>query len=112
MRRRFPASLVATGGALAVVIALLKLVSVFGAGQTSTKAGLPATTADSGAAFKTTWGEPDLQGIWTYEYQIPLQRPDKYAGKEFFTDAEIAELDKQRAAQQRLDYRAARGSAA
>ena len=112
MRRRFPASLVATVGALTVVIALLKLASVFGAGQAPTNAGLPAATADNGAAFKTTWGESDLQGIWTYEYQIPLQRPEKYAGKEFFTDAEIAELDKQRAAQENRDYRPPRGSEA
>jgi hypothetical protein len=112
MRRRFPASLIATGGALAVVIALLELAAVPGAGQAPTDRATPATTANSGAAPKTPWGEPDLQGIWTYEYQIPLQRPEKYAGREFFTDAEIAELDKQRAAQQRFDYRAPRGSEA
>jgi hypothetical protein len=58
----------------------------------------PTTAAQKGPAPKTVWGEPDLQGVWTYESQIPLQRPARYAGKEFFTDAEIAELDKQRAA--------------
>jgi hypothetical protein len=43
---------------------------------------------------------------------VPFQRPAKYKDKEFFTDAEIAELDKQRAAQQSRDYRAERGSEA
>src|SRR5262249_43374477 len=54
--------------------------------------------AQKGPATKTSWGEPDLQGIWTLDYQIPLQRPAKYAGKEFFSDAELAALDKERAA--------------
>src|SRR5881409_3108643 len=48
-------------------------------------------------APKTPWGEPDLQGLWTYDYEIPLQRPARYANKEFFTDEERAELDRQRA---------------
>src|SRR5439155_1098565 len=49
--------------------------------------------AKTGPAPKTLWGEPDLQGIWTNEYEIPLQRPARYANKEFFTDEERAELD-------------------
>jgi hypothetical protein len=48
-------------------------------------------------ALDTPWGEPDLQGIWTSDSEIPLQRPAKYANREFFTDEERAELDKQRA---------------
>src|SRR5439155_13367492 len=44
--------------------------------------------------------------------QVPFQRPEKYKGREFFTDEEIAQLDKQRAAQQSRDYRAERGSEA
>jgi hypothetical protein len=49
-----------------------------------------------GVALKTPWGEPDLQGIWTDEFDIPLQRPAKYADQEFFTEAQRAELDKVR----------------
>ena len=108
MGHRFPASLFAIVGALAVVILLFKLAAVL-TGQAPTNKATTATTPSSSAPPKTPWGEPDLQGIWTYEYQIPLQRPDKYAGKEFFTDAEIAELDKQRAAQENRDYRPPRG---
>jgi mono/diheme cytochrome c family protein len=48
--------------------------------------------------LKTSWDEPDLQGIWTDELQTPMQRPAKFAGREFLTEAEIAELDAQRAA--------------
>ena len=40
------------------------------------------------AALKTPWGEPDLQGIWTDEFDTPLQRPARYANQEFFTEAQ------------------------
>jgi hypothetical protein len=65
---------------------------------THTSAQAPAV---SGAALKTpplktAWGEPDLQGIWTDEFETPLQRPAKYANQEFFTEAQRAELDQVR----------------
>jgi len=63
----------------------------------------------SSTTARTAWGEPDLQGIWTHEFQTPLQRPAKYAGKEFFTDEERAALDAQRAAIE-LRPRGERGS--
>jgi hypothetical protein len=59
----------------------------------STQAQTPAAT---GQAFKTPWGEPDLQGIWTDETDTPLQRSPKYASQEFFTEAQRAELDRER----------------
>ncbi len=55
-----------------------------------------AAQAPNTAPLKTQWGEPDLQGIWTEEFDTPLQRPAKYADKEFFTEAERAELDRVR----------------
>jgi hypothetical protein len=42
--------------------------------------------------------EPDLQGIWTDEFDTPLQRSAKYENQEFFTQAQRAELDKERTA--------------
>src|SRR5260370_19775715 len=59
----------------------------------STQAQAPAATEQ---ALKTPWGEPDLQGIWTDEFDTPFQRPAKYAEQEFFTEAQRAELDKER----------------
>jgi hypothetical protein len=46
------------------------------------------------SALKTSWGEPDLQGIWTVESDTPLQRSPKFANQEFFTAAQREELDK------------------
>src|ERR1700674_966609 len=65
---------------------------------TATSAQAPAVSgaAAKAAALKTAWGEPDLQGIWTDEFDTPLQRPAKYANQEFFTEAQRAELDQAR----------------
>src|SRR5258708_35737161 len=70
--------------------------------QTSAQAPAPALT--------TPWGEPDLQGIWMDESDTPLQRPAKYANQEFFTEAQRAELDKERAALLGRDRRVERGT--
>jgi hypothetical protein len=54
--------------------------------------------AVSGLALKTPWGEPDLQGIWTDEFDTPLQRSPRYANQEFFTEEQRADFDKARSA--------------
>src|SRR5205823_2764671 len=76
------------GASAGVALAVLALAAATVAGQSQT------TARTGGPALKTAWGEPDLQGIWSDEYQIPLERPAQYGNKEFFTDAERAELDK------------------
>ena len=79
-----------------VTIAVVSLLMATVAGQAPRTEDRSATAAQSGP-LKTSWGEPDLQGIWREDFQVPLQRPAKYAGKEFFTDAERAALDEERA---------------
>ena len=67
--------------------------------------------SDATPATPTPWGEPDLQGIWTTNYEIPLERPARFADREFLTDEERAELDRERARIIGLDARrAGRGS--
>src|SRR6266567_4187966 len=63
---------------------------------TRTSAQGPAVSGVKTPPLQTPWGEPDLQGIWTDEFDTPLQRPAKYANQEFFTEAQRAELDKMR----------------
>jgi len=70
--------LIGLAAVIMTVIVLLKLAPIPIAGQTSTP------TAPVASAAKTSWGEPDLQGIWTNDYETPLQRPARYANKEFF----------------------------
>jgi hypothetical protein len=67
--------------------------------------------ASSTTALKTPWGEPDLQGIWTEEFDTPLQRPARLGSQEFLTEVQRQELDRQRAAHYGNDPRQARGSA-
>ena len=90
-----------TAIAVLAIAALIGLVRVF-----------PQTTAaqKTGGAIKTDWGEPDLQGIWTLETDTPLQRPPRFANKEFLTDAEREALDKERAELLGRDRRVERGT--
>jgi len=67
-------------------------------------------TSAQAPALKTPWGEPDLQGIWTDETSTPLQRSPRFANQEFFTEAQRAELDKERSALLGRDKRGERGS--
>jgi hypothetical protein len=67
--------------------------------------------AQPGAALKTPWGEPDLQGIWTDEFDTPLQRSPEYANQEFFTPAQREAIDRERGAHFGSDPRQERGSA-
>ncbi|HYM21839.1 MAG TPA: tannase/feruloyl esterase family alpha/beta hydrolase, partial [Vicinamibacterales bacterium] len=48
--------------------------------------------AGSASVPRTPDGHPDLQGIWTTHTFTPLVRPARYAGQEFLTDTEAAEL--------------------
>ena len=68
------------------------------------------TSAGGGVNLRTSWGEPDLQGIWQDPTQTPLQRPPQYANREFLTDAEIKEIDAKREALERREHRAERGT--
>jgi hypothetical protein len=67
-------------------------------------------SAETGGAPRTAWGEPDLQGIWTNEFDTPLQRAARYGTREFFTEEERAELDKERIALLGRDRRVERGT--
>ena len=52
-------------------------------------------SAASAKPWKTPWGDPDLQGSWSNATTTPLERPAKYAGREFMTKEEMAAQDKQ-----------------
>jgi hypothetical protein len=50
--------------------------------------------AKNWTASHTPDGQPDLQGIWSNATITPFERPKELAGKEFFTEAEVAEYEK------------------
>jgi hypothetical protein len=39
---------------------------------------------------RTPWGDPDLQGVWNFGTNTPLQRPREWAGRERLTEEEVA----------------------
>jgi len=100
MRHRFLRS-TATLAFVAAAVSAFVSVSIT---ETSAQAPVPV--------LKTPWGEPDLQGIWTDETDTPLQRSPRFGNQEFFTEAERAELDRQRSAMEGRDKRAERGTVA
>jgi len=93
MRNCFSGAMVTVATAVTLGIALSVFIT-----RTSAQAPPPNPPARGGETLKTPWGEPDLQGIWTDEFDTPLQRPPKYANQEFFTKAQREELDEERAA--------------
>jgi hypothetical protein len=107
MRERF------SGSMITVAIAAAGVSAVISVSITRTSAQAPVASAAAPAPTLTTpWGEPNLQGIWTDETDTPLQRSPRYADQEFFTEAQRAELDRQRSAMMGRERRAERGSVA
>ena len=102
MKRRLLESL----GVAVVLIGLVVLLQSSVAGQ----APAGKTSAATGPAPKTAWGHPDLQGIWLDEFDTPLERPARYADKEFFTAEERAEQDAVRSGNVGRNRRVERGS--
>src|SRR5580693_2844643 len=52
---------------------------------------------------KTPWGDPDLQGEWPANGNIPLQRPPALADKATLTDQELAQREQQAQKQAEAD---------
>src|SRR5258707_8507926 len=82
------------------------------AAAVSTVISVSTRTSAQAPSLKTPWGEPDLQGIWTVEYDTPLQRSPRFANQEFFTEAQRAEFDRARSQLRGRDERDQRGSEA
>ena len=101
-----------SGSVVTVAIAAAAVSAVISVSRASAQApAVPPPQAGEREALKTAWGEPDLQGIWTDEFDAPLQRPAKYANQEFFTQAQRQEIDQRRGAHFGGDPRQERGSA-
>ncbi len=47
--------------------------------------------------YRAPWGDPDLQGTWSYGVLTPLERPAAFANKELVTKEEAAALNEEAA---------------
>ncbi|MDP6581283.1 MAG: hypothetical protein QF681_11555 [Vicinamibacterales bacterium] len=56
---------------------------------------LAAIPAAAQTALRTSWGQPDLQGIWDFRTITPIQRPEDLGDKEFLTAEEAANLQQE-----------------
>ena len=51
------------------------------------------TAAEDWTLSYTTWGDPDLQGVWSFATITPLERPAGHAGRERLTAEEVVALN-------------------
>ena len=52
----------------------------------------PSLAQETYVAPRTEWGAPDLQGVWNFSSNVPLQRPTQFGDREFMTDDEVTQL--------------------
>ena len=71
----------------AVCALMVGVASVTTRTQSAQRAG--ATKARQ--APRTTWGHPDLQGVWDFSSHTPLQRAPEFGTRAELTDAEVQE---------------------
>ena len=64
----------------------LLAVPIFGAIFVAYSSGLVAGQST------TSWGDPDLQGIWHSSGATPMERPDEFAGRETLSEEEVSEI--------------------
>ena len=74
-----------------IVLATTLLAATAPAGQPASAGRAPAGSP----APRTPWGAPDLQGVWSHATVTPLERPERYEGREFLTAEEVAEANVQ-----------------
>ncbi len=67
-----------------------------------------ASAQDDYVAPRTEWGQPDLQGVWNFSSNTPMQRPERYGTQEFLTPEQLEQaIDRQRRTAAAADARAA-----
>src|SRR6266478_5200629 len=80
----------------AIVVASISRVPAAGQDQPATTGTAAAPTVSAPwTPPRTSWGDPDLQGIWNYATMTPLERPRELAEKTTLTEEEAAAYEKQ-----------------
>ncbi len=75
---------------LGLLVAVVWLTAEPAAGQVNSSDARTTGTGAQGGPPRTPWGDPDLQGVWSYGSLTPLQRPAAQADREFVTPEEAA----------------------
>ena len=80
--------------AFVAVILVALLAQLPATAQTQSSAAKAPAAAKAWTPPRTPDGKPDLQGIWSNNTLIPLERPKGLGTKEFYNDQELAEISK------------------
>lgn len=56
----------------------------------SLQVSLSGLAAEDYTVPRSEWGQPDLQGVWNFSSNVPMQRPEHFGQRQFLTDDEIA----------------------
>jgi hypothetical protein len=74
--------------------------------------GLPApASAQPEETPRTSWGDPDLRGIWDFRTLIPLERPSVFEGRATLTEEEAAQFAQQSIEARNQDNRSSNAAA-
>ena len=88
-------------GACVLIILAVTLIAGPAAAQTA--------GAGNGGTARTAWGDPDLQGVWDFSSNTPLNRAEEFGDRLFLTAEEAAARQQDRvAARDRQDNNPAR----
>jgi len=74
-----------TGGRVCLAIGMVALIS----------GGAAAQTGEPAEVTRTSWGAPDLQGVWDFRSITPMQRPEELGDREFLSEEEAASLEQE-----------------
>jgi len=77
------------------LLALAAGITAVSFAQTPAAAPKAAKTTKTYTPPKTPWGDPDLQGNWPAQFNIPMQRAGSVKDKEVLSDEEFAQVETQ-----------------
>ena len=83
----------------------MKAKPVASIGMLALMSGLASLTVSSATAGRTPWGDPDLQGTWTSEAElsVPFERPAAFGTRQWLTDEEFVQRQRQTEGQLQSD---------
>ena len=86
-----------------MVVSVLSPAVLLGQAVAPSKPAAPKAALKSYTPPKTPWGDPDLQGQWPANANIPMQRPASFGERATLTDEEVAARQKQAQRQSESD---------
>ena len=71
----------------------MAMLTTAGFGWSTTSAQTTAAAAEVYTVPRTSWGDPNLEGVWDHRTITPLERRPELGDRAFYTDEEVAQLE-------------------